>query len=162
MEIETPAQFIELQRECIKQVKFYVELAEKKIGVRIPMPRVLFSLHGRTAGRAHWPQNVIEFSPTLLRENADDFLLRTTGHEVAHLIAHTKHPSVIKPHGKEWARVMWAFSLPATRCHNYDTSNVPTQVGRAPARKINRPLEVRTDSGLTIRPAGVGRIVEFD
>jgi predicted SprT family Zn-dependent metalloprotease len=164
MEIETPAQFIELQKECIAQVKFYVELANKKLGIAIPMPKVLFSLKGRTAGRAHTGDNLIEFSPTLLRENADDFLVKTTGHEVAHLIARIQHRGKqIKSHGKEWMRVMWAFSLPATRCHSYDTSNVPTQIGKQARNTIKRTVApVRTESGLIVRPSAIGRLVEFD
>lgn len=155
MNIETPADFIEVQRECIAQVKFYIALAERKIGVRIPMPRVNFALTGGVAGRAYYRfsgNHEIRFNPKLLRENADDFLVQTTGHEVAHLAAHTKYGQ-IEPHGKDWQRCMWAFSLPANRCHNYDISERPVKRG---------PDKVRTDRGLIIKPQPFGRLVEFE
>jgi len=111
-----------LQKECKKQTEHYVRLAEKKLGVQMPMPEIRFNDLGTTAGRAWYGKNLIEYCPRILRLNHEDFLITTTGHEVAHLVAHQLHKNKeIDPHGSEWARVMWAFSLPAIRCHNYDT-----------------------------------------
>lgn len=156
MIVETLEQFRELQRECVKQVKFYVGLAAKKVGVHIPMPLVNFQLSGGVAGRAYYrhnQQHEIRFNPKLLRENADTFIEQTVGHEVAHLAAFTKYSTGIKPHGPEWARTMWAFSLPATRCHSYEVSRQPVR---------NAPEPVRKENGLIIKPVGCGKIIEFD
>lgn len=146
--ITTPAEFLDLQRECIRQVTYYVEIARKKLGITFPTPRVLFGLQGTTAGRAYFPDNKINFQPTLLRENADHFVQQTVGHEVGHLAAYFKYGMTIKPHGHEWASVMWHLGLPATRCHNYDVSNVATRVG-----KIHNP-----NKGIR----GIGQITDFN
>jgi len=125
--ITTPAEFIELQKECLVKVRFYVDLANQKLDLCLKYPQVKFSLRGTTAGKADIGANELLFSPTLLRENPDHFIQQTVGHEVAHLISHLKWGWDIDPHGIEWKRVMWAFDLPALRCHSYDTSNVPTR-----------------------------------
>lgn len=161
--IETPEEFNDLKRECVAVVKYWVDKAADKCGVRIPYPRVQFDIKGATAGTAqynprHPELSLIRFSPTLLRENANHFLESTTGHEVAHLIARAKYGNV-DPHGVEWGRVMWAFSLPATRCHNYDISNVSTRVGKV--RKVVSPLTKKTQDGIVHFAAGA-KIIEFD
>lgn len=116
-------------KECIDNVKYYVEMLKTKAGIYMPMPVIKFDLRGTTAGRAWYPKHVIQFNLILLDENPEHFVTQVVGHEVAHLAAFVKHGSGIKPHGSEWARVMWALSLPARRCHNYD---VATVTGRRP------------------------------
>lgn len=149
-EISTPAEFLELKRECIAQVKFYVDLANNKLGLHMEYPRVEFSLRGTTAGRAWYGKNLIQFSPILLLENPDTFIRQTAGHEVGHLMAHARHRGQqIDPHGREWRNVMWTMGLPATRCHNYDTSNVPTKT-----------TTIRRTSGAL--PFSNGRTTDFD
>jgi predicted SprT family Zn-dependent metalloprotease len=118
-----------LQKECRKQTEYYVRLAETKLGIVIPMPNISFSNMGRTAGRAWSSKNLIEYNPKYLKRNSEDFLKTCTGHEVAHLIAHAKYDPLripISAHGPEWGKIMWTFSLPATRCHNYEQVNAGT------------------------------------
>ncbi len=161
--IETPEDFADLQRECIAIVKHYCDKANEKLGIKLPYPLVKFDIKGTTAGTAQYnPRNpeksIIRFSPVLLRENANHFLESTTGHEVAHLVARAKYGH-IDPHGVEWQRVMWAFSLPATRCHNYDTSNVTTRVGKTrvqPSKYVQK-----TADGRVLYAAGC-KIIDFD
>jgi SprT protein len=154
IEINTPSDLAAVLKEVTKVTQFYVDLAGKKLGIHIPMPRILFSIKGRTAGRAWIGRNTIEFNPTLIRLNPNEFLERTPGHEVAHLAAHAKYPSrAIKAHGAEWRNVMWGFGLPAERCHNYEMD---------PHAAPKKPVPVRTENGLIIRPCGIGKIVELD
>lgn len=156
--IQTPLELLELQRECIARVKEYVELARVKCGVTMATPQVRFGIQGKTGGRAYWPQNIIQFNPTLLMENPDHFVKHVSGHEVAHLVAHwlNKYKD-IDPHGREWRNVMWRFGLPAERCHNYDTSNVPTQM-----TSVRRPAPiVRNANGLT-KQSGGSIVTVFD
>lgn len=156
--IQTPLEFLELQKECIARVREYVEIARKKLGVVMGVPQVLFSIQGTTAGRAYWPSNVIKFNPTLLFENPDTFVEQTAGHEVGHLVAHWLHEDKrIDPHGIEWKRVMGTFGLPANRCHNYDTSNVPTRMANV---KRIQPV-VQTSQGIVKQIQGA-KITEFD
>lgn len=157
--IETPAQFADLQKECIERVRFFVKKANEKCGIHLPMPRVIFSIKGTTAGRAHTGKNLIEFNPILLRDNIEDFLNRTPGHEVGHLAADLKYGHAIKPHGHEWQKVMWMLGLPATRCHNYDTSNVGKRGGLPVRRPTSHTL--KTKDGI-IRHVGIGKILEFE
>jgi SprT protein len=157
MEITTPSEFLALQKECICQVRYYVDLANRKLGLNLPYPQVRFNLRGTTAGKAWCGKNLIEFSPTLLRENAEDFLLSTTGHEVGHLVAHCRHHHSIEPHGKEWRNVMWTMGLPATRCHNYDTSNVPSQMGKG----RNKIIRAATPLG-QVTTTKFGRVISLD
>lgn len=110
-----------LQKKAKANTELYIRLAEKKFGREFPMPEIRFNDLGTTAGRAWYNQNIIEYCPRILRLNHEDFLIQTTGHEVAHLVARQINDYNIKPHGDEWTKVMWAFSLPANRCHNYDT-----------------------------------------
>lgn len=111
-------------KECIEAVRFYVEELRTKAGIIIPMPIVRFDLRGTTAGKAWSSKNILQFNPILLDQNPERFVRQTCGHEVAHLGAFVKYGPRIQPHGKEWARVMWALSLPAKRCHNYDISTI--------------------------------------
>lgn len=133
MDAETREFQLKLQRAAQKATEDYIRLAEKKFGRDFIMPRVHFNDLGTTAGRA-WPFGhpkygrgipIIEYSPRLLRLNNEDFLVQTTGHEVAHIVAwHLwQKTRKIDPHGAEWRNVMWAFSLPAKRCHNYDVGD---------------------------------------
>ena len=108
--------------ECIDAVHYYVELLKTKAGIYLPPPIIRFDLRGGVAGRAHYGKNVIQFNPVLLDQNPEVFVKQTVGHEVAHLAAFVKSGGGIKPHGSEWARVMFSIGLPARRCHNYDTS----------------------------------------
>lgn len=151
--IQTPLENAALQRECIERVHHYVDLAKTKLGVYLPYPRVQFDIRGTTAGTAYAGKNLIRFSPTLLRENIEDFLVNTTGHEVAHLIARAKF-GAIDPHGNEWKRVMWAFGLRASRCHSYDVSNVPTMAGR-----VRREHVVKRNNDGSVSRLGSGAIV---
>jgi SprT protein len=125
---------LELQKKAQKQTEYYVRLAESRYGRSFPMPVIAFNNLGTTAGRAWIGKNLIEYCPRIMRLNAEDFLVETTGHEVAHLIAHHLHDAnrIIQPHGDEWMKVMWAFGLPARECHNYDTGLKPPKPRVAP------------------------------
>lgn len=89
-----------------------------------PKPLTIdFDLNGRTAGMAYSNTNRIRYNLELAYVNQDDFIKRTVPHEVAHLIAESRHPYRVG-HGLEWKLVMMAFGLPATRCHTYDVMSM--------------------------------------
>ena len=153
-EIDTPEAMHELRREAIKKIRYWVDVANAKMNLNLAYPQVLFALQGMTAGTANAGTNVIKLNPTLLRENPETFLEQTCGHEVGHLAARFRHRGQsIDPHGIEWQRVMWSLGLPATRCHNYDVTNVPTRATSIPRQGAPR------------KPAGQfanGRVIELD
>lgn len=160
--IETIEDINTIKREAQAKVKTYVDLANVLLKTHMPYPKVMFDLKGTTAGTAGFnvrnpSKSLIRFSSTLLIENVDDFLNRTVGHEVAHLIARLQYGASIDPHGTEWARVMYAFRLPPTRCHNYDTTNVQNNGQRA--RKVLP--SIKTELG-TVHMKSIGRVIDFD
>ena len=149
--------FIEVKHEAIRRTNEAVDVINKKLGLRLKYPTVRFSLRGTTAGKAWWDRNLIEYSPSLLAGNVEDFLRQTVRHEVAHLGARAKWGASIKPHGKEWCSCCWHLGIPATRCHSYDTAVVPT---RATSLMRGNPTR-QTSEGLTIH-TGMGKITRFD
>jgi SprT protein len=165
MKIETPDDMAQLMRDAVECVRHYTKLANDKHKLSIPELKVEFTLKGTTAGKAFIGRNKIALNPTLLRENPEAFLKRTPGHEVAHFATYALHGfkdklgNKIQPHGKEWQVMMWSLGLNNTRCHSYNTDNVPTKVGKTPSVK---PPNVFTATYGTIRACAVGKVVEFD
>jgi predicted SprT family Zn-dependent metalloprotease len=151
------ANFIEVKREAIARTNEAIDLINGKLNIRLPYPRVRFSINGGVAGRAHCGRDVIEYNPTLLHENVDHFLVQTVRHEVAHLAAHKKFGGRIKPHGKEWCSCCWYLGIPAIRCHNYELDNVPTRA----LRQMHASPIKRTESGIVIH-TGNARITRFE
>ena len=96
---------------------------------------MIFTKTGRVAATANYSSNLLNFNQVLLDENTEDFIKQTVPHEVAHLIAGTVFPKIIRrmvegriikgsPHGKEWATIMRMLGANPNRCHNYDISSV--------------------------------------
>jgi SprT protein len=157
--IETPEQMIALQKECIELTHKIVTRANELFHIDLPLFKVEFALRGTTAGKAFIGRRVIQYNPTLLRENPEAFLGRTVGHEVIHHAAYAKYGNGIRPHGEEWQRMMWKMGFPNSRCHSYDTSNVPSQVGKH--RRPSAGRLVVPNTGI-IKPINGGKIIEFD
>lgn len=90
--------------------------------------RVDFDLRGATAGQYHPQQRLIKYNASIAARNYEDFKERTVPHEVSHHIAMAWANFAgirIKPHGREWRKVMHFFGVTDTRrCHNYDISGV--------------------------------------
>lgn len=162
LELDTPQGQIDLKKLAIDQVKYYLELGIKRIGLKqfcnVNVP-VTFSLKGRCAGMAHCgPRPKVELNPTLLRENAVAFVHRTPGHEAAHILVYWKFGHNVKAHGEEWQKTMWLLGLDNTRCHKFKTNNVPTMLGKV---KAGGPTTYTTPHGIT-RTCSIGKVVEFD
>lgn len=105
-----------------KVIQVYL-IAEKIFHRNFTLPKVIFRDMGRTAGRAHYHENKITLSPTLLKENTEIFLNTTIPHEIAHLI--TFQVFGVTGHGPVWKRVMMSLGVKEIkRCHSYDTSSV--------------------------------------
>lgn len=157
MTVQTPQDMSALMKKCIKVTNHWVDECNKKFELQLPYPKVEFSIKGTTAGRAHLSKNVIAYNPTLLRENCDKFLARTPGHEVVHFAAWHKYKD--RGHGDAWKRMMIMMGLESSRCHTYDTSKVPTKVGKV--SNHTEPKVIQTQFGTT-RFFGVGKVTEFD
>lgn len=77
--------------------------------------RVRVTWNGRmqtTAGRAWWPDRLIEMNPKL-KDFAPEELWRTLRHELAHLIAYERSGRRrIEPHGEEWRAACAELGIP--------------------------------------------------
>lgn len=83
-----------------------------------------------TAGLASAARSLILLNPRLLAFSGE--LARTFLHELAHLVAHARHPRRrLRPHGPEWRQACRDLGLPGEkRCHT-----LPLAAPRRVARK---------------------------
>jgi SprT protein len=84
-------------------------------------------LKGTCGGKAEYITNKVMINFALYKENKNDYLWQTVGHEVAHLAAFQAFGLarvVGNPHGAEWATVMRNIGLQPLRCHSMDVLNV--------------------------------------
>lgn len=119
----------DLKTKVLKRINDCCDIAEDAYGRKIDVPSVDFDCRGVTAGHAVLRENHISLNSVLLVENTDDFIARTVGHEVAHIIAFRLFGD--RGHGRAWKRVMLVLGQDASRCHSYDVKN-------ARVRKLNR------------------------
>jgi len=111
-----------------------LNIAAQHFGRSFSRPLVKYDVRGNYAGWAHGTE-YIRLNPTLLAQHTEEYLRTTVPHEVAHIIQHQLYPRS-KPHGKEWAYVMWVLGVPADRTHEWETK---------PARVHPRPWEYHCD-----------------
>ena len=88
----------------------------------LPFPQVWFDLKGASAGQAHLGRGGLRFNAVLLSENRQAFFAEVIPHEMAHwLVFHLQDGPRLKPHGREWQRVMVGlFGLPPRVTHRFD------------------------------------------
>lgn len=99
-----------------------VDVANKKLGILYPYPKVQFDLKGTTAGEAYSVSNRIRYNLGIAISNWNDFIGTTVPHEVAHLVADFYFKYRCN-HGPDWQYVMKeVYGLEPIRCHKYDVS----------------------------------------
>lgn len=88
----------------------------------LPAPKVWFDLRGASAGQAHLGRGGLRFNPVLLSDNRCAFFEDVIPHEMAHwLVFHLANGPHLKPHGREWQRVMRdLFGLAPRVTHRFD------------------------------------------
>lgn len=108
-----------------------VKRFEDKVGFAAPVPNIMYSLRGRTAGKCFYTQNRLDFNMVLLNENFEKFMATTVPHEVAHHLDYQYHGGLDRsangrrrPHGLRWKTIMNMLGANPKRCHTYDVSNV--------------------------------------
>jgi len=117
----------ELRNRLIKQVEYYVGVANKQLGITMRPLTIRFDKRGTTAGTARYATNTVDFNAGLYVRNVDAFLNDTVPHEVAHIAANLYHNARgyrgrVQPHGDTWKMVMRTFGVKPSRCHSFDTS----------------------------------------
>ncbi len=119
-----------LKQRTIDFTWHYLQQAERFHRRRFELSEIRFDVRGKTAGYFRQLSDglgLINYNNALLQANGDTFISRTVPHEVAHLVAHQLHGSGIRPHGKEWKAIMQLFNADASRCHEYDVSELHTR-----------------------------------
>jgi predicted SprT family Zn-dependent metalloprotease len=97
---------------------------------KFPRAEVRYDLRNTNAGEAWMKQNRIRLNLTFLVENDEGFLLRTPGHEVAHLVAHAVYDAKplkgakVRPHGVEWKEVMGVIEQEPSSRHSFDITSL--------------------------------------
>lgn len=103
---------------------FFIE-AECFFDRAFKRPAYLFNQRGKAAGTAHLQRNLIKINPILFVNNRDDFFQQVIPHEIAHLITFELYGHKVRPHGKEWQRIMTdVFKRPALTTHQLDITEV--------------------------------------
>lgn len=103
-------------------VAFWRE-AQQKFGFKNPYPTVDFTLTGTVAGKAR-NGDEIKVNMALLKNNKEDYLKNTIGHELVHNIIHIIFNGNARAHGKEWKRAMVKMGLTPSRTHNYSLQGI--------------------------------------
>ena len=126
----------------VAAVTQWIERANSRFDLAVPVPQVRLDLRGRSAGltvyaRRHRQRALIRFNASLCARYPAEMLNETVPHEVAHAVTAWRHGSRVKPHGPEWRAVMSCFGKAPTVCHRMN----------APASRVMRyfPYRCRCD-----------------
>lgn len=129
---------LSIYEEARQLVAGYINKANVAFNSKIPVPDIKWDLTGTAAGQAvsirvcgNWQASYIRLNRGICLAQREEFMKRTVGHEVAHIVAQSIYRN-IRPHGREWQRVMHIFGLEASRCHSYDTSKAKKRGGSYP------------------------------
>lgn len=106
------------------RVEELLHVASVELGMQFNSPRIGYRLRSTTAGTANYPNWSLEFNPIFLKDNKDEYIRHTVGHETAHLVAMQKWGISKYPHGREWQLVMKMFGLKPDVDHRYDVSKI--------------------------------------
>lgn len=139
----------DMQERVSSEVQRYLLLAESLYQRHFDPIDVLFDLKGKTVGmyRVKMPksrnrpllcfsnvplQRSIRFNPWLFAKYPEDSWENTIPHEVAHYISDCLYrPKKIRPHGKEWQKVMGDFGAEPIVRANYELSGIPVRQVRS-------------------------------
>lgn len=151
-----------MQQRVIIEVQRYIDVASELYKKRVEPVDVVFDIKGRSAGiyryyytkknpkkesgdlvNHYFLQNwfpkkrqQIRFNPWLFSKYPEDSWRNTIPHEVAHYISDCLYGlKNIKPHGKEWKKIMHDFKAEPLVRGDYDLGGIPTrQIRRFPYR----------------------------
>lgn len=126
----------EQQQLVIEETRAYIKQAADLFGFKDKEVEVCFNLKGRSAGmyRVRYgkglifsrQQREIRYNPYIFSKYFEDNYATTIPHEVAHYVTDLIYGlKNIRPHGKEWKAVMYAFGADASVTADYDLSGIP-------------------------------------
>lgn len=120
----------DLDEQQIAQVrqstKDWLERATQLYDIAIPDIEIRFDLRGRTSGMFCVQKNQcsIRYNSTIFSRYFEESLQQTVPHEVAHYVVHMIHGKRVKPHGKEWQKVMCDFGVAAEVTSKLDVNDL--------------------------------------
>lgn len=115
------------QREdVVRRTRSYIDRAAGIFGRAFDPVTVVFNLRGKTPGmyRIIGERREIRYNPWLFSKYPDDSLANTVPHEVAHYIVEQVYGRRVRPHGREWKRLMRAFGAEPARTCSYDLEGI--------------------------------------
>lgn len=118
-----------LQKQAIiDRTAHYIDLANQCFDIDlIPVP-IRFDLKGKSSGMFVLKQDeqYIRYNEIIFAHYFDDAIVNTVSHEVAHYVVHAIWGiNKVKPHGKEWKRVMEHFDVLPAVTSRYDIRHLP-------------------------------------
>ncbi len=128
----------EQQQRVVDQTHAYIKQATELFNIKNKTLDINFKLKGRSAGMYRVKHHnrfftvdykrEIRYNPFIFAKYFDDNFATTIPHEVAHYISDVIYGlKNIKPHGKEWKKIMRAFGADASVTANYDLSGIPVK-----------------------------------
>ena len=109
----------DLKIAALKRIEEVYERFDAHYQKKFVRPTVKFDLRGNRSGVAYFHKNLIRLNVNVLLDYKEDFIKRTPGHEVAHLVSRNVYGAMIRSHGPEWQIAMHVIGQPAERCHSF-------------------------------------------
>lgn len=107
-----------VRRGCDSEMTMRARSLCNQLGLPVLAAKVTVEWNPRmrsTAGRATWPDAVVEVNPAL-EDISESETERTFLHELAHLVAYERAGNRrIRPHGPEWRRACCDLGIPGER-----------------------------------------------
>ena len=129
MEYVTP-----IDEECRNRVRehtrHFIRLAETLFDCRLPDLPVRFDLRGKSSGmyRLRGKAAEIRYNPWFFAAHYGDCMANTVPHEVAHYVVDRLFGMKnVRPHGREWQRVMTAFGVEPRATSALPLDGIPTR-----------------------------------
>ena len=121
------------RQQVIDSTNKYIALANRLLGIELPIIEIRFDLKGKASGMFVVQRNQFYFryNQIIFSQYFDDAVVNTVAHEVAHYVVCAKWgPGKVKPHGKEWSYVMGLFRIKPEVTSSYDISQLPLRQQR--------------------------------
>jgi SprT protein len=109
----------DLKIETLRRIEEVYQKFETHYQRNFVRPVINFDLKGNRSGAAYFYSNLIRLNANLLLDYKKEFIQRTPGHEVAHLVARFVYGAAIKSHGPEWQFAMRVIEQKPERCHSF-------------------------------------------
>jgi len=118
------------REQVIRATETCIARANRLLGTNHAAIPVVFDLKGRSAGmyRVSRGKRVIRYNPYLFAKYFDENLTTTVPHEVAHYFTDSIYGyRNVRPHGREWRRVMQTLGADDSVHCDFDLTGVPVR-----------------------------------